>query len=372
MHIALNCRCFLSPQFTGIGRYGYELVKALGELDHTNQYYLYARKNIFDFKRRVPAQLKTKNIHERIDYFDRTVEKLIPDVDLYHALSPEIIPTQDKTKVIVTIHDLIFKAYPAGHTQNTIDLTEKNLVSCFQKAMKVICCSENTFKDLQAHYQFPRSKAVVIYPGINEKIFYRIDQEEERVAEEFLKDQGITKPFILSVGTLEPRKNLKNMLEAFHILKKKGQFEGQFVVVGMKGWMSEDLEHWIEDWKLTNDVIFLGYVSTDGLRYLYNKAQVFLYPSFYEGFGFPIVEAFYCGAPVVTSNVSSCPEIASDAALTVDPSKSEEIAESAATIMADQNLRQTLREKGFRRAMDFNFRKTAEKTLNVYQEVCRQ
>ena len=136
----------------------------------------------------------------------------------------------------------------------------------------------------------------------------------------------------------------------------------------MKGWLSEGIEDIIKKLKLKDEVIFLGFVSDCELRYLYNKAEAFVFPSFYEGFGFPIVEAFCCGTPVVTSNVSSCPEVTQEAALTVNPYNPKEIAEAIDKIVNNPQLRRELRDKGLKRAGDFNFRKTAQQTLQIYKE----
>ena len=137
----------------------------------------------------------------------------------------------------------------------------------------------------------------------------------------------------------------------------------------MQGWLHEDLVALIEDLDLKDDIVFLGYVLDEKLRYLYCKAEVFAFPSFYEGFGFPIVEAFSCGAPVVTSNVSSCPEVAGDAALMTDPDDPKAIAQAISRILDDHDLGMALREKGFQRADYLNFDKTAGETLKVYEEV---
>jgi glycosyltransferase involved in cell wall biosynthesis len=212
----------------------------------------------------------------------------------------------------------------------------------------------------------------LVYQGIDKEIFYRIGKDEEVAANETLKAMGIEGPYLLSVGTIEPRKNLVNAIKAFHRLKMDGKFAGKFVVVGMEGWLHSNVGKLVEQMQLTREVKFLGYVSDRNLRYLYNKAEVFVFPSFYEGFGFPIIEAFCCEVPVVTSNVSSCPEIAGDAALTVDPGSDEAIAGAIENILSSRPLRDELVEKGRRRAGDFDFRKTAQETLNVYRDVCRK
>ena len=197
-----------------------------------------------------------------------------------------------------------------------------------------------------------------------------MDEKEQELAGNFLRTCGIERPFILFVGTLEPRKNLPNLIRAYHLLKAQKRFTGKLVVAGMKGWLTEELFALLKELRLEKEVRWLGFVSNQALRYLYNTTAVFVFPSFYEGFGFPLVEAFSCGAAVVTSNVSSCPEVAGDAALQVDPSHPEEIALAIQRILNDPVLKKDLQEKALRRPREFSFRKTAEQTLAVYEEVC--
>jgi glycosyltransferase involved in cell wall biosynthesis len=206
----------------------------------------------------------------------------------------------------------------------------------------------------------------VIYQGVDAQIFYRMD--DAAAQESFLKAHGIEGPYILFVGTIEPRKNLVNLLEAFSILKQR-KYPGRLVIAGMQGWMSDDLKAFVSKLGVESFVTFLGFVEDSGLRVLYNKADVFAFPSFYEGFGFPIVEAMSCGAPVVTSDTSSCAEVAGDAALTVSPRDPKAIAEAITKIHDDRVLRGRLIENGLERSRQFSFVSTAKETLKVYQEL---
>ncbi len=370
MQIAINCQSFLKKQYTGIGRYAYHLVKGLSEIDRSNTYNLYARKSPFGFSKKLP-HFQPKNFVPRIDWFGRGPSKTLKDTDIYHFPSLGSLEAPSHSKIVVTVHDIVYKAFSQGHTQQTIDASEKHFQEIQKKAAKVICCSQSTVRDLKKYFRIPEEKIALVYQGVDKDIFYRIGDKEDSLAEAALTKQGADKPFILSVGTIERRKNLANLIRAFCILKDQKRFAGKLVVAGMKGWLSDDLSALIEELGLAQDIIFLGYISDEELRYFYNKAEAFVFPSFYEGFGFPILEAFACGAPVVTSNVSSCPEIAGNAALTVDPKSPEEIAEAISRIVNDPNLGAALRGKGFKRADDFDFHKTARETLKIYEEVYR-
>ncbi len=367
MRIAINCRSFLKKQYTGIGRYAYNLVDCLAKIDRQNEYSLYAQKNLFDFKRRLP-RAPAKNFSVKADWFSSGSQKTLGKIDIFHFPSPDFIDIKN-TKIIVTVHDLVYRFFPSGHTESAKELTDRQLHSVVERADRIICCSQNTIKDLNACFKLDQSKVSLVYQGVDKNIFYRLDTEERKTAEAVLKNKGITEEFILFVGTNEPRKNLKNLLSAFAELKRSKKFKGVLVVAGMIGWMSEDTEDVVQKLGITNSVLFLGYVENNVLRYLYNLCEVFVFPSFYEGFGFPIVEAFSCGAPVVTSNVSSCAEIAGQAALTVNPEDVKSIAQNIERMLADRALRGSFIEKSLLRGKDFSFLKTAEETLEVYRQV---
>ena len=370
MRVAINCRSFLTKRPTGIGRYAYHLVKSLTEIDHDNEYRLYANGGLFNFRKRLPG-FNARNFIPRHDWFCRGPAAVVRDADVYHMPSPGPWEAPPGVPTVVTVHDVIFKAFPQGHTPQTIEAGERQFADIKAKAAKIICCSRNTADDLQSYLRVPREKITLVYQGIDKGIFHPIDAGERPAADQTLRSCGIDGPYLLSVGTIEPRKNLVNVLRAFHRLKAKERFNGKLVVVGMQGWLHSDVGKVVDQLALAAEVIFLGYVTDRVLRHLYNRAEVFVFPSFYEGFGFPIVEAFSCGAPVVTSNVSSCPEIAGDAALTVDPGSEVEIAGAVERLLHDAALRADLVRRGKRRAEDFDFRKTARQMLEIYKEVYR-
>lgn len=353
MRIAINCRSILLNQSTGIGRYTYHLLDSLGTIDHVNAYILHAPKRWLDFKRRLP------------DFFRYSNFKRHGDSDIYHLPSPDVI-VKGRGKLVVTVHDLIYKTYPQSHTPQTIEVTEKYMQAIRSRADRIICVSENTRRDLNTFLDFPVDKTCVVYNGVDHKMFYPLTEEQRRGAISRLRTWGIDKPYILYVGTIEPRKNLAGLLQSFARLKSKKLFHGQLVVAGMKGWMSDSLERLIKQLDIQRDVLFTGYVGDDQLREFYNLAELFVFPSFYEGFGFPILEAFCCGVPVVTSRTSACGEIAGEAALTVDPQDPARIAEAMVKVLQDKTLNASLRQAGLGRAREFSFAATARQTLDIY------
>ena len=365
MRIGINCRSFLNQRSAGIGRYAQHLVKSLSDVDVVNDYFLYVRRNLFDLRKKIP-RVPARNFQTKVDWFKQGITKTLPEIDIYHAPSPETLDI-DGCKIIVTMHDLIYKAFPQGHTEATIATTNQQFQGIVERADKIICCSEYTKKDLLKYFPMDQNKIAMIHQGVDKNVFYPVSSDERPAARAAIRAKGVTGPFILFVGTIEPRKNLKNLLKAFALIKK--EFQGSLAVVGMKGWMSDDIGALVEELNLKNNVHLLGYLTDEELRYFYNEAEVFVFPSFYEGFGFPIVEAFSCGAPVVTSNASSCPEVAAEAALLIDPTNVQDMVDKILRVMRDRTLRNSLKEKGLKRATDFSFEKTARETLAVYRNV---
>ncbi|MBI4309711.1 MAG: glycosyltransferase family 4 protein [Candidatus Omnitrophica bacterium] len=362
MRIAVNCRSILLNNRTGIGRYTYHLLDALGKVDGHNAYSLYAPLRLFDRKRRLP-DFPYKNFRRQVDRF----HKGVGPADIYHVPCPDDIGHYEG-KLVVTVHDLIYKTYPQAHTQQTIDLTERYMGQMVRRADKIICISDHTREDVHRFFDVPRQKTCAILNGVDHAIFYPI--EDLAPAQAFLKTIGVNGGFVLFVGTIEPRKNLAGLLQAMGQLKTAGKKLPHLVVAGMRGWMMEKITPVIEQSGLKDRVIFTGFVTDAQLNMLYNTCAMFVFPSFYEGFGFPIVEAFCAGALVVASKTSSCLQISGDAALLVDPARPDDIAGAIMRLMEDAALAQQLRQKALARAKSFSFEKTARETVNVYEQLC--
>ena len=366
MRIAINCRSILLSQLTGIGRYTYHLLDSLGTVDPANSYILHVPKRLFDFKRKLSNFSRYKNFKTRIDYFRKGAGR----GDIYHLPSPDGIgPYQGR--LIVTVHDLIHKTCSQSQSLQATASIEGYMKVIALKADGIICISENTRRDLHRHYNIPAQRTRVIYNGVDHSVFYPLTPAEGLKAAGQLKSLGIERPYILYVGTIEPRKNLTGLLESFALLKTKKVFQGQLVVVGMKGWMVENIGELIKRLGIAEDIVFTGFISDENLRLLYNRTELFVFPSLYEGFGFPILEAFACGAAVITSNTSSCAEIAADAALTVDPQDITAIAQAMEKVLTDKAINQSLRQAGLKRASEFSFTRMAQETLNFYQDVIK-
>jgi len=361
MKICIDIRPTLKKA-TGIGKYTLNLINALAEVDPENSYYLYSRKKILDFKRRLP-KLPGANFSHRVDYFKKGVDAVLPGIDIFHTSSYDL-DRPKKAKYIVTVHDVIIKAYPYGHSEKTIREIDEKLKRVLNEADALVADSHSTKKDLMKFYDVAESRISVIYPGV------QLFEVKPRTWTPSAPVRGLTSniPYILFVGTLEPRKNIDGLIKAFNWLKKEQEMDHKLYIVGMKGWMFENIFKEYEKSEFKKDIIFKGYVSEHELSALYQNASLFVYPSFYEGFGLPIVEAFSHGVPVVTSKTSSCGEIAGGSASLVDPSNSKEIGEAMAKFIADKNLREQLTRRGLERAKQFTWRNTANEFLKLVGE----
>jgi glycosyltransferase involved in cell wall biosynthesis len=361
MRIAINCRSILLSNRTGIGRYTWHLLDHLGKIDRDDQYILYASKRLFDFKRRLPV-FSYPNFKPCVDYFGLVK----PRADIYHLPSPAPLGRYEG-KLVVTIHDLVYKTYPQAHTPQTIALTEEYMGAIIRQADRIICISENTRRDLHRFFDVDTDKTCTVLNGVDHNIFFPLPDKQE--AHRFCQELGAAPGFMLFVGTIEPRKNLPGLLQAMAQLKKSGTAVPQLVVVGMRGWMMEKVMPLIEQLDLKSCVFFTGFITDAQLNMLYNTCGVFVFPSFYEGFGFPIVEAFCAGAAVVASKTSSCGEIAGDAAVLINPADHSQIAAAITRLLEDPKLVQELRRKALERARLFSFEATAQRTLDIYKQI---
>lgn len=351
MRIGIDIRSTLKKS-TGIGKYTLNLVNALAQVDSKNHYYLYSRKKILDFRRRLP-RLPAANFFHRVDYLKKGPGRLLGDVDVFHSSSYDLKKPKN-ARYIVTVHDVIIKAYPHGHSAKTIKEVDDKLARVLDEADVLVADSHSTESDLMRFYGVDRRKIHVIYPGVD------AGSKRQETGTAGVED------YILFVGTLEPRKNIAGLIKAFDWLKKEYGIKEKLYIAGMRGWMFEEIFKAYEDSEFKKDIVFKGYVTEEELTRLYQNAMVFVYPSFYEGFGFPIVEAFSYGIPVVTSKASSCGEIAGDSALLVEPSDYKEIGNGIYKLISEPALRETFREKGLKRAGGFSWDRTAREFLNLF------
>ncbi|GMR19027.1 MAG: glycosyltransferase family 1 protein [Patescibacteria group bacterium] len=267
-------------------------------------------------------------------------------------------------KSVVVIHDLSFLKVPQYVAKfNEIFLRRFVSVSA-KRADHLIANSEYTKQDIVNTYKISEDRVTVAYPGVDRKKFKPASKPQiEKVKEKY----GLEKPFILYLGTLEPRKNIVSILKAYANLESRGDFN--LVLAGKKGWMYNEIFRQVEDLGIEEDVIFTGFVPDEDKPVLLSAAEVFVYPSFFEGFGMPVVEAQACGTPVVTSNTTSLPEAAGGAALLVDPHQVDGLKGAVERLLSAAELRENLSAKGLENAKRFRWDESAGKVLNVFNSL---
>lgn len=294
-----------------------------------------------------------------------TVERFLGRVDLFHSTN-FICFSQKEGKRVVTVFDLTFVLFPQYHPRYRVMVFKTFFHRSLELADKVIAISENTKQDLVDLMKVPEEKIAVTPLAASEIFKPVVAQEASRVVSQY----GATfRDYFLYVGTIEPRKNLVRLLKAFEIFCSSHSRAPLLVLVGRTGWLSGNFYRALESSPWKKNIRLLGYVPETELPALYSGAIAMVYPSLYEGFGLPPLEAMACGTPVVTSNNSSLPEVTGDAAILVNPLEVNEIADALMRIVGDFSLQEQMRRKGLQRAKLFTWEETAKKTLGVYESV---
>jgi glycosyltransferase involved in cell wall biosynthesis len=289
-------------------------------------------------------------------------------IDVFHGLDQSGIPLFFKGgKYVVTIHDVIPLVLPWAFSPKHRWILTTALARIRKQAEVVIVPSTAVAEDVVHYLRVERERITVIPMGCAPR--FQPSQEPARVAV-IRRRYGLPERYVLFVGTLEPRKNVKTLLQAFaHVIADAPQDGLRLVIAGGEGWGREDYLATVAALKMHDYVVFTGFVEDDDLPDLYRGALLFVYPSLYEGFGLPVLEAMACGTPVITSNCTSLPEVAGDAALFVDPTQPEMLAAAISSVMHDGELRQALRAKGLARARAFSWDAVAEQTLALYRAI---
>ena len=276
-----------------------------------------------------------------------------------------------KYKKITTVHDLIGMVYPQNLGFVSRFYWQRWLPFCVKNSDFIIADSENTKKDIVQFLNVPENKIRVIYlaAGLSFIKFHENSSKRELLNEVY----NITSKYILNVGTIEPRKNIVRLIEAFDLyIKETADKELNLVIAGKKGWDYEKCHRKVVELDLAEKVIFCDYVSDEHLPILYNYAEALVYPSFYEGFGLPVLESMSCGTPVICSKVSSLPEICGESALYVDPKNVNSIKDALIEMFSDYNIRESLSVKALKQASKFSWDKTIQNTIEVYKKVLNE
>lgn len=382
MKIACGIQLLFETNKTGIGKMTEYILEGLSEYSE-NEIYL----NYFKTRRKneLAADME-QYVHNRNTYINqcswfyyfiyRRLKKFLPlpycmffrkkyDVIQFFNYS---VPFGVKGKKAVYIYDMAYMAYPETIRKETLDMLYREVEKACIRADKIITISEFSKMEIKKYLKIDDKKVAVVPCGVDNKIF-RADYEKEEI-ERVTKIYGISFPYFLYLGTLEPRKNIPRLIEAYFRLKSvKPSRLPKLVIAGKKGWNYENIFETVQRYYLEEDVIFTGYVKDEDVPYLLSGALCFVFPSLYEGFGMPPLEAMACGTPVISSKVASIPEVVGNAGILIDPNDSEALCKAMYEMVINEKKRKKLQEKGLERSRKFSWKASAEKLCSVYQEM---
>jgi len=368
MLIGIDASRAAARERTGTENYSLHLIRHLLALESGHRYRLYFNRppSIGFFPTAADLELRVMPFrrlwtHGRLSW---EMARQPPDVLFVPA---HVLPLVHPRSSVVTVHDLGYLYYPGAHP--LLDRLYLDFSTRYnaRAASRVIAVSQATKDDLVQHCGIEPDKTTVVYSGWDETMQ---PVEDKATIEKVKAGYGIGGDYVLYVGTLQPRKNLGRLLEAYAIVRKQAK-RGEapcLVIAGRKGWLYEHITLQVERLGLETEVIFPGYVPQDDLPALLSGARLFVFPSLYEGFGLPVLEAMACGTPVLCSNVSSLPEVAGDAALLVDPLDVKSIAEAMHRLLQEEGLRAQLVERGYRQVRQFSWDRCARETLAVLED----
>jgi len=361
----------------GVGTYIRNVVRTLGRLDQTNEYILIGDpgplREIGELPPNflsVPYELSETSPRNYIE-FQHVVRK--HRCDLLHVPHLFSVPQYIPCRYVVTVHDLVEHLYPPAHESSLsralhLYFTRRVL----RRAARIFAVSNSTKTDLVQLFHIPAQKIEVVYNAIDERFRrgHATDADRQLIAERY----QVSYPFVLYAGNIKPHKNVVRIIEAFSALKAELQKEGEYtdlrlIIIGDELSKHPDLRRTVVRSGVSDQVRFLGFVPIDVLRIFYDTAKIFVFPSLYEGFGLPPLEAMAHGTPVVTSNTSSLPEVVGNAAVLVNPENVFEIMHALHRVLLDQELRERLKRRAYEQAERFSWETSVRRMLQVYEQV---
>lgn len=368
MKIAIDARGVNWYSGTGIGTYTWQIIKHMLQNDVNNSYLLYwwglNYKNIYNNNVSISmASKKHRKFFEEY-YFPESLKN--NSIDIYHVPQNGIgLPSKKSCIYISTIHDLIPYVMPETAGKGYLKRFIGAMPQIIQNSNTIITVSEFSKKDILRIFNVDENKIKVTYLAAED--YFR--PMEKSVARLFLKDKyNINEDFILYVGGFSPRKNVRSLLIAFSRIYKNLSKDYKVLILGSANDEHSYLIALCETLNISDKVIFTGYVPYEDLPFFYNACNVFVYPSLYEGFGLPPLEAMSCRVPVITSNISSIPEVVGDSALLINPFDTEELKNAIEMVLENPELTEKLSNMGYARSKNFNWKNTALQTLDVYKD----
>jgi len=356
MRIAIDASRTTAARITGTEHYALQLIRGIIQHNTRHQLDLYFRdippQNLFtdsEFVYYHVIPFKRAWTHLR---FAAAIWQIRPDVTFVPA---HTLPFLFPGKALVTVHDLGYKHFPEAHTRASrlyLDLTTRYSA---KRATQILADSQATADDLNRFYRTPHDKISVVYPGVDAPPIHEVDVHAK---------YGLPERYFLFIGTLQPRKNIARIVQAYARYQQQHDDPAALVLAGGKGWLFD--ESWIAN---TKNVYLPGYVDEADKGALYANAVALVFPTLFEGFGFPVLEAMHCGTPVIASTTSSLPELVGDAGLQVDPEDTKAIAEAMIKLDTDATLRELLVQKAYQQVKAFNWDHSARQTLQIMEEI---
>jgi len=354
----------------GIGTYVRNLLRHLARIDPRTEYVLFCRAEDCGMVEELGENFRS--VAEPARPYSASEQLRIPmdlrreGIDLFHA-PHYVLPPLTPCKSVVTIHDCIHLRFPQ-YLPNRLAYAyaRSSLWFATHRSNRVLTVSEASKRDILKYFRVPERKIDVIYNAIDERFGELPTPEEiERVRDRY----QLNAPYVLYAGNIKPHKNLERLIEAFHTLRRGDLEHVKLLIIGDEISKYATLRRAVHRYKLHKHVRFFGFVPDKTLAVLYRLARAFVFPSLYEGFGLPPLEAMASGTPVITSNISSLPEVVGDAALLIDPYDADAIADAMRRILLDSDLRDDLRQRGFRRVAEFSWERSVRRVRQIYEEV---
>ena len=368
MKVSIDGRAAKWYRGTGIGTYTYQLINNINQIDFLNDYLLFLPENS-NFEGNLRTNLKVNTIPNNSceNFWEQVkVPNILTDecIDIYHVPQNGVgLCSKITCPSTITLHDIIPLRMPETVSDRYLRIFNEEMPNIISSTSGIITVSEFSKEDIANEFNYPKDK-IFVTPLAAEDIYRPLDKND---AKKYLKNKyGIEDDFILYVGGFSPRKNILGLIEAFSLLIDKYSKPLKLVIIGKHGISYEKYKKRAEELNINSYVMFPGFIPLEDMPVFYNASSAFVYPSFYEGFGLPPLEAMACGTPVIASSLTSVPEVVSDSALLVDPLDVEAIKSNMEHLLQDKNLSSSLINRGLIHSSRFSWKKTAYDTIDAY------
>lgn len=371
MKIGIDGRAAKWYRGTGIGTYTYELINSINKIDASNEYLIFfPDTSSSEIKFNPNITLRNITVDKKNNFWEEVnIPNILKndEIELYHVPQNGVgLPMDKKCRFVITLHDVIPYKMPETVSDRYLRIFNEELPKIVPLCDGIITVSNFSKDDIANTFNFPRDKIYVTYLSA-EDIYRPMYKKACKVI--IAEKYGIEDDYILYVGGFSPRKNIKGLIEAFSKFKAHVKMPIKLVIAGQKGLSYKDYMELVISLELTSEVIFPGFINIDDMPYLYNSAEFLVYPSFYEGFGLPPLEAMACGVPVITSNVTSMPEIFNESSLMINPYDVDELSFNILRCFEDNSLRNKLAASGFELCKKLTWKNTALSTINSYKSI---